>query len=120
MTSLENAVQLGELGRMFMFDIIRLMDNHVIISYAISLFLLYVNLSVYCSTVGKLNWKRFGFWFIVLFGIIPGTIMASYAVLVAAGWFEGINRKDGVSIVVAGLLLQLGTRQLLSCAKKKN
>jgi len=104
-----------------MFDLIYLMDNHAIVLCVASSFLLYVNLLIRCSTVGKLNWKRFGFWFIVLLGIIPGTAMALYAVLAAAGFFdfEGVNRKyEIMSILVAGLLLQLGSRQLLSCTKK--
>ena len=106
-----------------MFDVINLIDNHAIVLCVASSFLLYANLLVRCSTVGKLNWERFGFWFIILLGMIPGTAMALYAILAAAGFFdfEGVNRKyELMSILVAGLLLQLGAKQLLSCAKKKN
>ena len=106
-----------------MFDIIILIDNHSIVLCVASSFLLYVNLLVRCSTVGKLNWEQFGFWFIVLFGMIPGTAMALYAVLAAADFFdfEGVNRKyEIMSILVAGLLLQLGAKKLLSCAKNIN
>ena len=91
------------------------MDKYVVVSYALSLMLLFINILCFHIAFIKRNRSKLLQWIIRLIGVIPGFIGVLLGIYI---FIKTNGEPKGIAIMSAFLLLELGSVQLLNILKK--